>query len=128
MISEAAAASQSSQSHRTRLRSRAGGDEGERQAKPQAHRQQLLGIERHAEQAPRQVEHPADDAEDQQRLQDVGRERDGRRNGGGLLRRVRLLRLTRSRKAVGLDVVLFVVLQRARVIRDVVLLVGKRAE
>ena len=43
----------------------AGGDEAERQTKPQAHRQQLLGIERHVEQTPRQVEYPADDAEDQ---------------------------------------------------------------
>ena len=55
--------------------------------KPETYRQQLFGVKGYAEEAPRQVEHPADDAKNQQALQNVCRQRNRRRRGGDLVRR-----------------------------------------
>ena len=66
---------------------RAPADEAERERKPHAHRKELLGVERQPERAPRDIEHPADDANEQQRLENIRRD-DGRAGRGeGRLRR-----------------------------------------
>jgi len=80
MPSESAAPSHSSQCGEALRFRTVARDEGEREAEPQRDREQLLGIEREAEEAPRNVKNPADDAGEQQSLQDVGAERRGARD------------------------------------------------
>jgi hypothetical protein len=46
-------------------------DEGEGEAEAERHREELLGVERNAEEPARHIQHPADDGEEERRLQYV---------------------------------------------------------